>query len=175
MNEVKAHKIDADGYYVEDVFVDPSNVPDDVIIEGWNIPLAKPQWQNGQWVDGKSQNDLIAYLRPIKIDELKAKCAEAIQSGFTSSALGTAHTYAADATSMIYWNATVHRFLTDSTFTSVNWATVDAGFLVHTKDQFMQAFHEGHQFGIDQEAHLAQLLSDVANATTVDALDAITW
>lgn len=175
MNEVKGHKIDADGYYVEDVFVDPNNVPDDVIVEGWNIPLAKPKWDGTQWVEGKPVSDILSVVKSVKLEELKTKCAEVIQSGFTSTALGTSHTYPSDPTSMIYFNATHNRFQSDATFTQVNWQTIDSGYLVHTKAQFEQAYHDGHQFGIDQEAHLAQLITDLLSATTVDAVNAITW
>lgn len=117
----------------------------------------------------------LAQAQSKKIDELKTKCAEVIQGGFTSSALGTAHTYPSDPTSMIYFNATYNRFNADATFTSVDWQTTDAGYLTHTKAQFQQAFHDGHDFGIQQEEHMKQLVANVMTAPDVPSVKAISW
>jgi hypothetical protein len=118
---------------------------------------------------------MLEYFKEQKKSELKAFRDAALTGNFTSSALGAEHTYLSDPTSMVYFNATMNRFLNDSTFTTVKWWTVDAGYLDHDKDQFFKVFNDGHQFGISQDEKLAQLNADVDAATTVDAIDAITW
>lgn len=173
---MQVFKIDTNGFYLEDVILKDSDpVPADCVTVQPTQGLHKPQYANGEWVEGKLASDILSGAKSAKLEELKTKCAEVIQSGFTSTALGTSHTYPSDPTSMIYFNATHNRFQSDATFTQVNWQTIDSGYLVHTKAQFEQAYHDGHQFGIDQEAHLAQLITDLLSATTVDAVNAITW
>lgn len=120
-------------------------------------------------------NNMLPYFKAQKKSELKASRDASVTGGFTSNALGTAHTYLSDATSMVYYNATMNRFLNDSTFTTIKWWTVDAGYLDHTKTQFFQLFNDGHQFGVDQDEKLAQLNASVDSATTVAAINAITW
>lgn len=126
-------------------------------------------------INWKSSDELLSEAKTKKIDELKGKCMEVIQGGFKSSALGVEHTYFSDQNSMIYFNATYNRFANDPTFITVDWITADSGYLAHNKEQFIQVYHDGHDYGIQQEEHLKQLISDVSNAVDVSSVNVITW
>lgn len=145
------------------------------------------KWNNNNTQPTQAQLDSAWFevLKKQKKDELDAKCDAIIMSGFTSSALGTAHTYPSDFQAMVFFNATINRFNNDSTFTTANQKTVDAGYLAHTKTQFIQVFNDGHAFGESQIAHLNSLKAQVdaityssdptTQATNQSNLDAITW
>lgn len=114
-------------------------------------------------------------LKSQKKAQLGASFDATMAGGFTSSALGVAHTYPSDLQAMIFFNATMNRFNNDSTFTSVDQKTLDAGYLTHTKAQFIQVFNDGHAFGVMQDTKLANLKAQADAATTVSAVNAITW
>jgi hypothetical protein len=123
----------------------------------------------------KLTNIDIDSLKALKIKELTAKCDQAIQAGFSSSALGVAHTYPANIEDMIYFNSTLLRFNNDPTFTTLKQLTLDAGYLDHSKSQFIQVFNDGHEFGLQTDGKLAQLKAQVTQATTPDQVNGISW
>jgi XkdW protein len=110
-----------------------------------------------------------------KKDLLDGECDLAIMSGFTSSALGTAHTYPSDFQAMVYYNATMHRIANDPTFTVIKQKTLDAGYLDHTREQFIQVFNEGHEYGETQVTKLNGKKADVDLATSPEMVDAVQW
>lgn len=175
MSEILGHKIDINGMYIEDVFVDPNNIPSDVIIPNWQPPLIKPKWNGSSWIEGETQENILSELKKNKLAELDNKCNATIMGGFQSSALGAAHTYQSLIIDEIWFNSTLHRFAIDPNFTSVQYKTVDAGYLPHTKEQFIQVFVDGHSFGDSQIAKLNNLKTQVDAVQSQADLDAITW
>lgn len=141
-------------------------------ITRWDLTDTKPTIDD---VTNYWNTNMMDYLRDQKKSELDTRCDESIMGGFPSSALGVAHTYPSDFTAMVYFNATLNRFMNDPTFTTANQKTVDAGYLSHTKEQFIKVFNDGHAFGEAQIAHLNTLKAQVDTATTEADIDAITW
>lgn len=169
-------KFDADGYYLEPVILDDNEaIPADCTDVQPQDGLYKGQFVNNAWVEASLQADILKALKATKMASLTQLCNEAIVSGFTSSALGTAHTYPSHSQAQTNFNTQMHRFLSDPTYTSCKFFTEDAGWLVHTKDQFFQAFKDGHDYGNSQWDKLFGLLGDVATATDKPSVDAITW
>jgi hypothetical protein len=107
--------------------------------------------------------------------ELSTQCKAAIIGGFTSLALGVAHTYPSDEEAQRNFHSELDRIKLDPTYTEIYFKTMDAGYLPHTVDQFTQVFIEGHTFGRQQIAHLNDLKSQVDAAKTLAEIDAITW
>lgn len=66
---MKYAKVDADGFFVEDVIVDTSQeVPENYISKPVPEGLYKPQWTGEEWVEGLSQDELEKILnapRPV--------------------------------------------------------------------------------------------------------------
>jgi hypothetical protein len=170
------YRFDNNGFYVEDVVVqDREKVPSDCATIKPQDGLFKAQYANGAWVEGMAQTDILTDLKSIKKSELSKKCNEAIAGGFASSALGEAHTYPSHDKAQSNFNTEMNRFLTDSNYLSCKFFTIDAGWLGHTKDQFFQVFHEGHDFGNAQWEKLFSLFSQVDASQTKADLDAIVW
>lgn len=141
-------------------------------ITKWNLTDLQPTNQD---VENYWDAHGLEYLKSQKIQELNQQCDAAIMGGFTSNALGVTHTYQSMLTDEIWFNSTLHRFNIDPNFTTVQYKTVDAGYLPHTKEQFQQVFIDGHAWGDSQITKLNNLKNQV-NATTTEAdLDAIVW
>lgn len=125
-------------------------------ITQWNLNYQQPtQTDCDNFSELSAFNDAVQR----RITLLRRKCNEAIQGGFTSSASGTLHTYPSVLEAQVMWNATIHRFNLDPTFTNVNQLTLDAGYIPHTKEQFIQAFNDGHDYGLQQDVHLQELIA----------------
>lgn len=177
------YKFDSNNYYLEDVEINdndpiPSNCTPVKPLDG----LYKAQFVNNTWIETRSESDILADLKEMKKAELDNNFNQTLMSGFTSSALGTSHSYPCDIQAMIFFNATFNRFQNDTTFLSIKQKTLDAGYISHNKDQFTQVYNDGHAFGITQDEKLAQLKSDTDAVTlTTDInqaksdLDAIKW
>lgn len=145
-----------------------------VKITQWNV-TGTPQPNETDVINWWNSTGELTYTKNQKKAQLSASFDATMANGFSSSALGVSHTYPSDLQAMIFFNATFNRFNNDSTFTSVNQKTLDAGYLAHTKAQFTQVFNDGHEFGVTQDTKLANLKAQVDAATTVDAINAITW
>lgn len=112
---------------------------------------------------------------------LSAACHRAILFGFTSSALGAAHTYPTDDKSQFNLAASV----TDSLLPNLpaNWTTpfmcADSSGVwamrSHTAAQIQQAGSDGKAFVLKNLQQNASLAAQVASATTVAAVQAIVW
>jgi hypothetical protein len=114
-------------------------------------------------------------MKAKKKSVLSQKCNQVITGGFPSSALGTTYTYPSDDEAQRNFNTIMNRFLVDTSFTSANFKTLNVGYQPHTKAQFYQVFMDGHNYGAQQIAHLNDLKAQVDAATTVSAVNAITW
>lgn len=114
-----------------------------------------------------------------KILQLKIAETEALKT-FQSSALGTPHTYVRVSDTgenfseffngkFSYINSVLYNG------NPIKWYTVEAGNVDHTKDQFNTVYTDGLNHVEITKLHRATLEAQVNAATTVDALDAITW
>ncbi|GLC89326.1 hypothetical protein LYSBPC_24530 [Lysinibacillus piscis] len=77
---IQAHKIDADGYVTEVIVVDgdDSTLTDDIVIEPMPNGFYKPRWVNGEWIEGKSEeefleDDFLSSLQPTQNEVTKAE------------------------------------------------------------------------------------------------------
>lgn len=168
--------IDQDGFYLKVVEIkDNGDTPSDCVDTFPSYGLYKPKWNGSQWIEAETPENLLTEVKASKLAELNGKCDQTIMSGFTSSALGTSHTYRSLLIDQVWFNATLNRFAVDPNFTSVNYLTLDSGYLQHTKAQLTQVFVDGHAFGDSQITKLNALKAQVDNATTIEDVENITW
>lgn len=138
---------------------DPTDVPkpsDSDVVNYWNTQM-------------------MDYFRSQKKAELSQQCNQAIIAGFSSSALGVAHTYPSDEEAQRNFHSELDRLNYDPNYTASSFKTLDAGYLSHTKAQLIQVFVDGHTYGRQQIAHLNTLKSQIDAAQTQTDLNAITW
>lgn len=159
------------------------------------IELTDAQWQTcineqGQWyvaggalapVPAATDAQLLADARAARVAVLSAACAAAIVAGFTSSALGAVHTYPSKVTDQQNLTASVTASLLPGI--AADWETQfwcadadgDWNWTAHTAAQIQQVGRDGMSAVLALQAKNAQLGAEVAAATTVAAVQAITW
>lgn len=173
---MEVYKFDSEGFYIEPVIIQENkSIPTDCTASIPGNGLFKAKFVDGEWVEAETDANLLQYAKDTKKEELNTKCDLTIMGGFTSLALGVEHTYQSLLVDEVWLNATINRFAIDPNFTTVNYKTIDSGYLSHTKAQFEQVFIDGHMFGDSQITKLNNLKAQVDAATTKEELDVITW
>lgn len=117
------------------------------------------------------------------LDELKQeKIAQLTESEknasatFTSSALGSVHTYLSDEVAMAKFNAE-YTYVngTDYDGQPILWYTLEEGGVEHTKDQFNQVWLEGRNYIANNFKKWDSLVKQVKACTSIDEVRAIVW
>lgn len=102
---------------------------------------------------------------------MASACQNAIEAGFSSSALGSAYTYGCKATDQMNVNlAAVGGGNLWCESSSGAWA-----FSAHTVTEAQQVQKDMAAHIQEQQATYAKALSDIAAATTVSGVEAVTW
>ena len=123
----------------------------------------------------------LAQAQANQVAALRSACDAAIVGGFQSSALGSAHTYPSGTIDQINLMGSVTASLLPGVGsgwstpfwcadTSSNWSWQN-----HTAAQIQQAGADGKAWVVTCQTKLATLTAEVAAATTIAAVEAITW
>jgi len=116
-------------------------------------------------------------LKASKTSEINTSCSKAITSGFTSSALGTPHTYQSDQTDQLNLIGVVAAGTDDYFKCGVTDANgnITWNYELHTIAQLQQVLADGkaHKQALLQKANTLKV--QVASATTVAEVEAIVW
>lgn len=112
-----------------------------------------------------------------KVYQLNTACNQTILNGFSSSVTGTLHQYKFNMEYQANITQEGTMLALDPTITTVDWPTVDAGVIPHTRDQFIQLCKDSKTF---KETNIyryfalkAQVLA--STITTIDQVNAINW
>lgn len=128
-----------------------------------------------------SAAQLLASAQATQIATLSAACAAAITAGFTSSALGTVHTYPAKQTDQQNLSASVLASLYPGLaagWTTPFWCADSTGawaFVNHTAAQIQQAGADGKAAILANMAKNAAFAAQVNAAKTIAAVQAVVW
>lgn len=167
------------GLFVEPVLFDDGIIPVDEDIVLVNIPegFHLPKWDKvgKKWVEGRMTTDLLDVSKKSKIAELNAKCNETILASFTSSALGVTHTYGFSYEDQQNLASMLSMFNADSTITTVDWKTKDAGILAHSKAQFLQICKDAQTHKQSNIVKYWTRKGQVESKTTTQEISSIVW
>ncbi|HDR9099677.1 TPA: hypothetical protein QDA86_003015 [Burkholderia vietnamiensis] len=159
------------------------------------VDITDAQWltcisQQGQWhvvsgalaqVPPPTSAQLLATAQAAQIATLTQACANAITTGFSSSALGTAHTYPAQITDQQNLSASVLSSLMPnlpSGWSTPFWCADSTGawsYANHTAAQIQQVGQDGKAAILAAIAKKVQFEQQVMAATTIEAVRAIVW
>jgi hypothetical protein len=103
---------------------------------------------------------------------LKGECESEIESGFTSS---NGHTYRTNRDDQINFIGQKDRLASDESITTIPWKTEDAGYINHSREEWMQVYYEAFDHKQAQLLKYDQLKQQVEAAQTVEELDNINW
>lgn len=157
----------------------PSLHPDFLVVEAPNG--AEPGWP---YLDGKvvaPSPPAISDLKMARINELTANCAAAIVGGYSSSALGSPHTYPSGVTDQINMMGSVTASLLpdlSSNWTTPFWCADSNGewaFRAHRAVEIQKAGADGKAHVVSCQEKLSALSSAVSNAGGQTDILAISW
>ena len=139
------------------------------------------QWNGTSVVTYVAPPPGLSTVQANKIASLSASCATQITAGYTSSALGSAHTYPSKPTDQSNMTASVVASLIPnlpSTWTTQFWCQDSTGtwaMVAHTATQIQQAGQDGKAAILAAQVKNSNLAAQVMAATTVAAVNAINW
>lgn len=114
----------------------------------------------------------IQQAKQAQIASIEAGYGSTLGDGFKSNTTG--HTYASDMLSSMRVAAQVTQLLNDTTITTVNWQTNDAGEISHTRNQFIGVFNDGIAWERAQVNQKNSLIVQVQAQTSVPPTP-VTW
>lgn len=122
-------------------------------------------------------DDLLDKTKDNKITELKTACTEAIQSGFTSGALGSVHTY--DSAMPIDQTNIIGAMVASLSGASIPFTCTDpSGYKeqrLHTSTQLQQVFQAGMQHIVINKTKYDSKKKLVEQATTIQGVNEVNW
>jgi hypothetical protein len=119
-------------------------------------------------------------MKAIKSKQIALECRRAIEGGFESSALGVTHQYPSKGTDQQNLNGSVVASLleSDPAWTTPFWCADENGvweFFPHTAAQIQQVGRECKTHILTQMNKNKALQERVANATSAEELEALSW
>lgn len=116
--------------------------------------------------------ELLANAKTDRQAFIRAECAMAITSGFTSSAIGESRAYPSDALSQT--NIRDLALIGGSI-----WCSADAGatwdFITHSAEQAAQVLNDMIAARQALQSRYAAKLTEIESATTIDGVNAVVW
>ncbi|MCA1025794.1 hypothetical protein LCM23_06790 [Cytobacillus kochii] len=127
-------------------------------------------YQDGQIV--KSDVLELERAKSGKNSKLKKACEESILAGFSSANGHFYRTNRDDQTNMIGQKDILN---SDESISTVQWKTEDAGYIAHTREEWLKVYNEAFMHKQKQLFKYDSLKSQVLSATTQEELDSINW
>ncbi|MGC9239855.1 MAG: XkdW family protein [Acidithiobacillus sp.] len=168
--------------------------PTAMVETDFSVLLTGSQWQITKWNTAKlgpqpTLADLEAAWPTVQLQQAKttqrtlltSQAVAAMTGGFQSSALGSVYTYPSTLTDQHNLSASVVASLLPSLpsgWTTPFWCQNSAGtwaFVSHTAAQIQQVGLDAKTWVTTQQTTLASLIAQVEAATTVSAVQAVTW
>lgn len=182
-----AYAVDSNGNILEAINgASPPPANSIVITKGWEgktLYIPRFDFTLNDWVEAKPPSEILQIAKDNKKAELQSASDKAVET-FKSSALGTVHTYLADEKSMNYLNAE-YSFVKSSDYDngSIDWYTVEAGFVTHSGTQISQVFLDGRTYIKEQKTVKLKLLFEQVEGITIttdlqtalNEVEAIIW
>lgn len=137
--------------------------------------MGQTKQEDGSFISPTPQPPTLDDVKNQKIAELTNTNNNA-NATFTSSALGTVHTYLSDDSAMGKFNAQ-YTFVNSAIYDNspINWYTIEEGGVIHTKDQFNQLWLDGRNYISANFNKWDSLVKQVKACTTVEQVNAIVW
>jgi len=110
-----------------------------------------------------------------KIEEINLSCNLEIVGGFESICTTIKHKYKFD----LEWQANLNRqmniFMFDSTIESVEWNTIDVGWVTLSRQEFITLYQDSNRFIESKLNKYKELKEQVINCLTTDEVKLINW
>lgn len=115
---------------------------------------------------------ILNHHKNLKINILNEQCELSIVNGFTAS---NGHHYRMNRDDQINMIGQKDTLLSDPTITVVSWKTEDAGYVDHTREEWLQVYKEAFEHKKYQLLKYNDLKQKVLKATTHEEIVKINW
>jgi len=112
------------------------------------------------------------YHRELKKEIMSLTCEDAILKGFVAS---NGHHYRTNRDDQINFLGQKEELNDNPTVTEVEWKTEDAGYITHTKEDWIKVFYEALRFKSNNLKKLSRIKGYITLARTDVELTAIKW
>lgn len=119
-----------------------------------------------------TEDYILEYHKNLKIDVLRQICNDKIINGFTAS---NGHTYRTNRDDQLNMIGQKVELMADESITTVSWKTEDAGYIDHTREEWLQVYKEGYEHKETNLLKYNTLKQQVRDAKTHDEVLAISW
>lgn len=161
-----------DDYFNEQILIDPFYYVPPYSIEERFI---RPRYNRtlGKFVEGEINDELLSQFKQLKIDNLNRTCDTQIDEGFTSS---NGHRYRLTRDDQINMMGRKSELKEDETITQVDWKTEDAGYITHTREEWLNVvYREAFNYKESQIYKYNQLKQQVLACVSIDEINAVVW
>lgn len=132
--------------------------------------------QNGALIQNPTWSDIeLTQAKQARMQYLAQSFEQAISAGFPSSADTTSRTYAIDPVAMGKWTGTLALINSGGVTTNITVKDLAGNKVTLTPTQFKQFALDGFHYFNTQEQNLWAKEVDAESATTVEAVNAVTW
>ncbi|WP_436663536.1 hypothetical protein ACOALA_13410 [Alicyclobacillus acidoterrestris] len=163
-----------------------TNIPDGCAVLGpidESDPTATDAWQNpsfytvqnGTLVKTSTSEQLLAQAQQSQLSAIQAGYNATIAAGFTSNATGQSDTYAIDESAYPKWTGILSVIAAGIGPQTVQVKDLAGNTVTLTADQFRAFTLDGFNFLNAQEQQLWTLQNQIKAATTVEAVQSVTW
>jgi hypothetical protein len=115
---------------------------------------------------------LFDYTKDLKKQFLKDKCEESIEKGFTAT---NGYLYRTNRDDQINMVGQRDELLEDESISEVLWKTEDAGYIQHTREEWLSIYKQGFAHKKEQLFKYDMLKQQVNNALTHEEITSIVW
>lgn len=127
--------------------------------------------------DGKAyfeinEESILEYHQKLKIDELSLTCEETIIKGFVGS---NGHTYRTNRDDQVNMIGQKDEITADPSITVVYWKTEDAGYIQHTKEEWLKIYVEAFAYKKKQLFKYNTLKQTILSARSHDVIVETKW
>ncbi|MGE7305897.1 hypothetical protein ACQKJG_18910 [Priestia megaterium] len=119
-----------------------------------------------------TEDYIFNHAKKLKADVLAAQCEEAILKGFTAS---NGHTYRTNRDDQVNMIGQYNFLSDDQSINEVAWKTVDEGYVMHSREEWLQVYAEAFTSKKEKLFRYDYLKKLVDNAKTDEELVAVSW
>jgi len=114
-------------------------------------------------------------LKEAKIEEINIACNKEILDGFKSSCTGIEHQYKFTEEWQTNLNRQMNSLIIDDLVDSIEWNTVDAGVINHTRRQFITLYQDSKTFIDSKISNYYNIKQQVMNCQNTNDVRLINW
>lgn len=176
----EVYEIDKDGYVIDNYLMTEEQIEEAtasgrIFVSGWYTEsFYKPRYDfsTQSWIEEMTVEEILEGNKARKIEELNSVCEAETLQPFQAS---NGHLYEFDYKDQSNFNQQLSFLVLDPSINEIIWKTVDAGVIMHTRDEFIQVCKDAEEYKRGNISKNWQLKGLVNSATSLEEVELINW